>query len=192
MRPVPRCGRPDGSAGWRSRSQNARGTRPTRRHPATKAAPPASRFRTPPVPQPAPPPCKNVGIDVSGTTAAGRTGAPSNALTNVLLPRLNWPSTARWQRSSRNRRRNPASRPQSASNSAPSAPTGSPASPKNSDKRRAPTPLGDITSALGGLMVRQISASIICSLPANKKTPHRHRPGRVQVSPPCPYPDRLG
>ena len=41
------------------------------------------------------PPCKNVGIEVNGTTEAGNTGAPSSALTSVLLPRLNWPITAK-------------------------------------------------------------------------------------------------
>jgi hypothetical protein len=41
------------------------------------------------------PPRKNVGIEVSGTTDVGSTGAPSRALINVLLPRLNWPMTAK-------------------------------------------------------------------------------------------------
>ncbi len=35
-----------------------------------------------------------VGIGVSGMTAVGRISWPCSALVSVLLPRLNWPSTA--------------------------------------------------------------------------------------------------
>ena len=36
-----------------------------------------------------------VGMAVTGTTPVGKNGSPSSALSRVLLPRLNWPKTAR-------------------------------------------------------------------------------------------------
>ena len=40
---------------------------------------------------------------VKGTTEVGKRACPRKAFSKVLLPRLNWPRTARWKRPSSNR-----------------------------------------------------------------------------------------
>jgi len=56
------------------------------------------------------PALRKVGTEVSGTTPVGSRGSPRRALSSVLLPRLNWPRTARWKRSSASRSRSSAAR----------------------------------------------------------------------------------